>query len=873
MYKVTCLYHGTTYTIHDPESDNLRIYNDEIETEDNEPGSFKFTVSYNHPYLDKIAGLESDIRVYDGNEEIFRGRPIDDGEDLYRMRTFTCEGELAFLYDSIQPRRELHDISPLQFLTLLLNEHNAQVANKGPIDKTFRVGAVTVTDPNDSLYRYTNRETTLDCIGDKLLNRLGGHLCVRISGGYRYLDLLKEVTTVGDQPIQLGENLLDYAKDTDYTQVATACIPLGERMDVTEIAALDAYVTVETVNNGSDCLVLAQAVRNYGFICKVVNFEDISLPANLKTAGENWLTDGQYADMTLTLTAVDLHGLGHNVQPIRKNTKIRVLSDPHGMNRWFEVSKRTYHLTQPEADTVIFGTSERKKSFTASSKKQVTEALQHTDQLRQDIDTVITQERQNVSNILNLATHGYVVLDPNSGPERILIMDTNSVSTATKIWKWDMNGLAYGTNSTPGVPLDQWTWSTAAITMNGEISASFIVTGTLLASLIKVGILSDVNGLNYWNMETGEFQLASTATVGGKTVAELIDESIPELTQSEVFNILTNNGAMQGIFMRNGTLYINGSYIYGGTLVLGGNNNQNGVMSVRNSYNEECVSVDKDGINVVNGTTRDRYHRNAASKMDANGLYNQCDYYSSYTDQTLPLTSGVQGGEFFFTIRHNSSNYTCRMEAATSNVVGMRPYVGIASSLPIVVGDRGTYNFKDNQGNGNGVENNSTSCSYMFNVQGGLRANSLTVLGTKNREADTKNYNKRLLYCYEMPSPMFGDIGSGKTDENGECIVEIDDIYAETVRTDITYQVFLQKEGLGDLYVDQKTPRYFVVKGTPNLPFAWEVKAKQAGFESLRIDEPYFYHAEERDVLDESFYDAEIDSIYREVEEVLYATA
>lgn len=110
MYKVTCLYGGTTYTLHDPTSDVLRIYNDQIETEDSKPGSFQFSVSYDHPYLDKIVGLSSDIRVYDGTEEIFRGRPIDDGEDLYRERTFKCEGELAFLYDSIQPRRELHKI-------------------------------------------------------------------------------------------------------------------------------------------------------------------------------------------------------------------------------------------------------------------------------------------------------------------------------------------------------------------------------------------------------------------------------------------------------------------------------------------------------------------------------------------------------------------------------------------------------------------------------------------------------------------------------------------------------------------------------------------------------------------------------------------
>lgn len=856
MYKVICLYQGTTYVLHDPESDNLRLYDDEIETEDNQPGSFQFTVSYDHPYLDKIVGLASDIRVYDGNEEIFRGRPIDDGEDLYRMRTFKCEGELAFLYDSIQPRRELHDISPLQLFTLLLNEHNAQVENRGPIDKTFRVGAVTVTDPNDSLYRYTNRETTLDCIGDKLLNRLGGHLCVRISGGYRYLDLLKDVNTVGDQPIQLGENLLDYAKDTDYSQVATACIPLGERMEVTEIAALDAYVTIEMVNNGSDCIMLPAAVAQYGFICKVVNFDDISLPANLKTAGENWLQDGQYANMVLTLTAVDLHGLGYDYQPIRKNTKIRVLSTPHGMNRWFEVSKRTYHLTQPETDTVVFGTSEKKKSFTSSSKKQVEEAVQHTDQLRKDIDTVIAQERENISNILNQATHGYIVLDPVTGPERLLIMDTNSVDTATKIWKFDLNGLGYAKSDTPGTPLNQLTWG-LAMTMDGRINADFITVGTLLASIIKAGILSDVNGLNFWNMETGEFRLASSTKIGtnanNKTIDDYVSDAADDavstydgtLTQQELFNRLTNNGQTQGIYLNNGRLYINATYICtgtlsadiinGGTLSLGGANNTNGLLVLKNGSGTEVARMDNTGLT------------------------------SKATSGSHTLKSTLDAGELKFKVDSNTTLDIAPLYDNSGN-----GYTGFSVYRPLFFvkgagGDclmRLAGYYGDNSSYNSGVY-----FGYAVKI-----ASSLTVTGTKNREAETENYNKRLLYCYEMPSPMFGDIGTGQTDDNGECIVEIDDIFSETIRTDLAYHVFLQKEGLGDLYVAQKTARYFVVKGTPNLSFAWELKAKQAGFESLRLDEHNFYEAEEHDGVLESLYDYEVDTIYNELE-ALYETA
>jgi hypothetical protein len=109
--------------------------------------------------------------------------------------------------------------------------------------------------------------------------------------------------------------------------------------------------------------------------------------------------------------------------------------------------------------------------------------------------------------------------------------------------------------------------------------------------------------------------------------------------------------------------------------------------------------------------------------------------------------------------------------------------------------------------------------------------------GTKSRVVDTDNYGTRLLYCDETPSPTFTDFGSGRTDEDGLCYVEIDGIFAETVRTDMAYQVFLQKCGAGDLWVEEKTPSYFTVHGTPNLAFDWQLKAHQTGFEFDRLED------------------------------------
>lgn len=129
-------------------------------------------------------------------------------------------------------------------------------------------------------------------------------------------------------------------------------------------------------------------------------------------------------------------------------------------------------------------------------------------------------------------------------------------------------------------------------------------------------------------------------------------------------------------------------------------------------------------------------------------------------------------------------------------------------------------------------------------TQDGVRIGGKTVTctgkfvvnGTKNRNVKTEDYGDRLQYCYEMASSYFGDIGQGKTDGNGYAYIDISDIFSETVRTDLQYQVFLQKEGNGDIWIEEKEPTYFCVKGTPNLEFAWEIKAKQKDYEFERLE-------------------------------------
>lgn len=124
---------------------------------------------------------------------------------------------------------------------------------------------------------------------------------------------------------------------------------------------------------------------------------------------------------------------------------------------------------------------------------------------------------------------------------------------------------------------------------------------------------------------------------------------------------------------------------------------------------------------------------------------------------------------------------------------------------------------------------------YINGNDGTLQATNLYVSGTKNRVVEISNNKQVLLNAYETATPYFGDIGSNKTDKNGYCKIEIENIFSETIEDD-DYKVFIQECGEGHLYVE-KHNNYFEVKGTPDLNFDWELKAIQKGYKNVRLEE------------------------------------
>ncbi len=108
-----------------------------------------------------------------------------------------------------------------------------------------------------------------------------------------------------------------------------------------------------------------------------------------------------------------------------------------------------------------------------------------------------------------------------------------------------------------------------------------------------------------------------------------------------------------------------------------------------------------------------------------------------------------------------------------------------------------------------------------------------SVSGSKNAKVPTSIGDVNVS-AYETAEYYFGDLGRGNVEE-GQCIIEIEPLFKETVNTNIDYEVFLTPYGKGLIYVDEMTPNYFVIKGD-DIPFAYEIKAKRKGYEDVRLE-------------------------------------
>jgi hypothetical protein len=333
-----------------------------------------------------------------------------------------------------------------------------------------------------------------------------------------------------------------------------------------------------------------------------------------------------------------------------------------------------------------------------------------------------------------------------------------------------------------------------------------------------------------WKMTADAF---AVSTDGGKTWNAGMDSS-----GNAVVNVLSAIG-------------INFDWASGGTLSLGGKNNGNGLCYLYDSNGNKIATLDSNGLAVLKGTI-------TGSSITLGGNGNTNGYLrllnasgteiAKMNSDGLQMLKGIIKLGTLFSVDASGNVISNSFKSSNAEITGGHINITSDSSsdntiaLSIPVAKAYFYGMgMEVEGKGNlsgwscgltlGVLTTKDS-SGRFEVSGG----DMYASGSKSRVVDTDNFGEVLQYCYETPTPMFGDVGTGQTDKSGKCYIYFDPVFQETVSADYTYCVFLQKEGKGDIWISEKTADYFLVEGTPNLAFSWEAKVKQRDYEYRRLD-------------------------------------
>ena len=435
-----------------------------------------------------------------------------------------------------------------------------------------------------------------------LCGQQGSLLDVYGKGDYEFnrFDVNLRVNRGADNGVTLryGKNITDLKNVVDMTNVYTGIVPYwmdGEGNTVT--------LPEKVVQSGHESDYPFQIIKSVDFSS---NWENEPTQAQLRTAAQNYVAsnEGWKLKNNITVSFVALWNTEEykNIAPLERVKMcdtVHVQVPKFGIDFSTKVVKTDYNVLLEKYNSITLGDTYYTLSTVFNEEIASSEERQ---------SSHMQKAIARATKLIQGGLGGHVVFNVNADgePQEILIMDTDDIQTAVNVIRMNLAGIGFSTHGYNGPFNTAWT-------IDGHFVADYIDTGTLHADLIKAGLLQDAAGVNYWNMDTGDFRLTSAAKIGNSTIASVANVSAAVVTaeqyadthdgmtlnaaeayadtqdgvtlsaakvyadngvtnydtylnQTRVFNKLTNNGAAQGIYMTNGQLYINGTYIKTGTL-------------------------------------------------------------------------------------------------------------------------------------------------------------------------------------------------------------------------------------------------------------------------------------------------------------------
>nr|DAQ45398.1 MAG TPA: endopeptidase tail [Caudoviricetes sp.] len=342
--------------------------------------SFSFAIYPQHPLYKEIACKVSRVKIWRDSKLLFYGEVTGYSQDMYGIRTYDCEGALAWLND-LHFAYSISGATPKDVLYWYIKMYNQKLRDKS---KSFELGDVTVHKAmtQDGTEGTIARSSGVypsfwEEIQDKLLNSFGGILRVRYVGSDTcagYIDWLAIPSGTCSQDVRYAKNLLNCDWAYDCTSIATAVVPLGKRKDssgdnevrltIDKADDDDATFMIQYMT-GTDDLVKSgnmvyskSRMEKYGLIQQAVTFDDITDAGTLAYQGAVWLRQNGKAASTIRAEAIDLADIDESVEHFTHGDYVRTKLPGDSAESLFPITAIEIPIAAPENAKLTVGTQE-----------------------------------------------------------------------------------------------------------------------------------------------------------------------------------------------------------------------------------------------------------------------------------------------------------------------------------------------------------------------------------------------------------------------------------------------------------------------------------------------------------------------------------
>jgi len=342
--------------------------------------------------------------------------------------------------------------------------------------------------------------------------------------------------------IEYGKNLTKFEHDSDISDVYTDLLPFAVTEDE-EGNETVITLTEQILQIGKTTLSQRKTlIKDFtdSFDIDAVITEDL-----LREKAQKYLENNPLGMETPTLT-ISFEALWKQpeytavLERVALCDTVTVRHSELGISEHVKVIKTVYDTLAEKYVSITLGSAK------ASLLSTISDTTQSVDNIVQKVDRFPSLMQSAINSATKLITGqkgGYVVLhgDETGQPYELLVLDSPNIADAVNVWRWNVGGLGFSSNGYNG-PYE------TAITSDGQIVADFITSGSLVANIIKAGVLSSVDGSSYWNLETGEVVLRAYATT--ETVEET-NSRIDEIEEQKMLRLV--------ITSTNGSIFKNGN--------------------------------------------------------------------------------------------------------------------------------------------------------------------------------------------------------------------------------------------------------------------------------------------------------------------------